>query len=156
LTFSFFVVVPTLQLTAMDFRILGPLEVDDGAAPIGLGGAKQRALLALLLLNPNLTVAADRLIDELWGDSPPESARKMVQIYVSQLRKVLPADTLRTHASGYSLQIGDEELDLARFRAMAAEGRDALAAGEAERASELLHAALAMWRGPARESRSCG
>jgi DNA-binding SARP family transcriptional activator/class 3 adenylate cyclase len=133
----------------MDFRILGPLEVDDGAAPIGLGGAKQRALLALLLLNPNLTVAADRLIDELWGDSPPESARKMVQIYVSQLRKVLPADTLRTHASGYSLQIGDEELDLARFRAMAAEGRDALAAGEAERASELLHAALAMWRGPA-------
>jgi DNA-binding SARP family transcriptional activator/class 3 adenylate cyclase len=133
----------------MDFRILGPLEVDDGASPIGLGGAKQRALLALLLLNPNLTVAADRLIDELWGDSPPESARKMVQIYVSQLRKVLPADTLRTHASGYSLQIGDEELDLARFRAMAAEGRDALAAGEAERASELLHAALAMWRGPA-------
>jgi DNA-binding SARP family transcriptional activator/class 3 adenylate cyclase len=133
----------------MDFRILGPLEVDDGAAPVGLGGAKQRALLALLLLNPNLTVAADRLIDELWGDSPPESARKMVQIYVSQLRKVLPADTLRTHASGYSLQIGDEELDLARFREMAAEGRDALAAGEAERASELLHAALAMWRGPA-------
>ena len=133
----------------MDFRLLGPLEVDDGDARIGLGGAKQRALLALLLLNANMTVASDRLIDELWGDNPPESARKMVQIYVSQLRKVLPPDMLRTHASGYSLEVGAEELDLARFRALAGDGRASLAAGQADRASKQLHAALAMWRGPA-------
>jgi DNA-binding SARP family transcriptional activator/class 3 adenylate cyclase len=133
----------------MDFRLLGPLEAVDGAAPVGLGGAKQRALLALLLLNANMTVASDRLIDELWGDEPPESARKMVQIYVSQLRKLLPAEMLRTQASGYSLELGDQQLDLARFQAAAADGRAALAAGKAERASKLLRSALAMWRGPA-------
>jgi DNA-binding SARP family transcriptional activator/class 3 adenylate cyclase len=133
----------------MDFRLLGPLEVDDGGAPVGLGGAKQRALLALLLLNANMTVASDRLIDELWGDGPPESARKMVQIYVSQLRKLLPGGQLRTHASGYSLELGADELDLARFEGLATEGRAALASGDPGRASELLRSALAMWRGPA-------
>ena len=133
----------------MDFRLLGPLEVDDGGAPTGLGGVKQRALLALLLLNANMTVASDRFVDELWGDAPPESARKMVQIYVSQLRKLLPSGMLRTQASGYSLEVGEDELDLARFGAAAAEGRGALAAGQPDRASDLLRSALAMWRGAA-------
>jgi DNA-binding SARP family transcriptional activator/class 3 adenylate cyclase len=133
----------------MDFRLLGPLEIENGGAPVGLGGAKQRALLALLALNAGLTVASDRLIDELWGDQPPDSARKMVQIYVSQLRKVLPADTLRTHASGYSLELDGHELDLERFTGLARDGRAALAAGRPDSASGLLHAALALWRGPA-------
>jgi DNA-binding SARP family transcriptional activator/class 3 adenylate cyclase len=133
----------------MDFRLLGPLEVEDDGGPVGLGGAKQRALLALLLLNANMTVASDRLIDELWGDDPPDSARKMVQIYVSQLRKLLPDGSLRTRASGYSLELGAHDLDLARFETLAGEGRSALAAGTPARASELLRAALAMWRGPA-------
>jgi DNA-binding SARP family transcriptional activator/class 3 adenylate cyclase len=133
----------------MDFRLLGPLEVDDGGAPVGLGGAKQRALLALLLLNANMTVASDRLVDELWGDDPPESARKMVQIYVSQLRKLLPGAQLRTQASGYSLKLGADELDLVRFERLATEGRAALASGNPGRGSELLRSALVMWRGPA-------
>jgi DNA-binding SARP family transcriptional activator/class 3 adenylate cyclase len=133
----------------MDFRLLGPLEAQDGSAPVSLGGAKQRALLALLLLNANVTVTSDRLIDELWGDEPPETARKMVQIYVSQLRKLLPDGVLRTQASGYSLELGGQELDLARFGVLASEGRAELAAGRAGRGSELLREALAMWRGPA-------
>jgi DNA-binding SARP family transcriptional activator len=84
----------------MEFRLLGPLEVRDGAGTIELGGRKQRALLARLLLDPNRTVATDRLVDDLWGDEVPESAQKMVQIYVSQLRKVLPADVLQTRRRG--------------------------------------------------------
>src|SRR5215211_7328637 len=110
----------------MDFRLLGPLEVDNGEAPVGLGGANQRALLALLLLNANHTVASDRLIDELWGERVPESARKMVQISVHQLRKLLPQGVLRTQASGYSIEIAPDELDLARFERLAREGRQAL------------------------------
>jgi DNA-binding SARP family transcriptional activator/class 3 adenylate cyclase/pimeloyl-ACP methyl ester carboxylesterase len=133
----------------MEFRLLGPLEVHDGEAPIGLGGAKQRALLALLLLDANRTVASDRLVDELWDERVPESARKMVQIHVHQLRKLLPAPVLQTRGSGYSIEIGPEELDLARFERLAEEGQRALAAGNPERASERLHSALALWRGPA-------
>jgi DNA-binding SARP family transcriptional activator/class 3 adenylate cyclase/pimeloyl-ACP methyl ester carboxylesterase len=133
----------------MDFRLLGPLEVHDGEVPIGLGGAKQRALLALLLLNANRTVASDRLVDDLWGERVPESARKMVQIHVHQLRKLLPPQVLRTHASGYSIEVGPDELDMARFERLATEGRRALAAGDPDRASERLRSALALWRGPA-------
>ena len=130
----------------MEYRLLGLLEAD---GTVHLRGAKPRALLALLLLDAGRTVSARRLIEELWGEDPPASARKMVQINVSHLRKVLPAGALRTDAAGYRLQIDPDSLDLGRFERLAGEGRAALAAGEHETAAERLAAALALWRGPA-------
>src|SRR3954447_25676237 len=85
----------------MDVRILGPLELRDGDRLLDLGSSRRRALLAVLLLHPNEVVAADRLIDELWGESPPGTAAKIVQNYVSALRKELPSGALATRAPGY-------------------------------------------------------
>ena len=132
----------------MDFHILGPLEVRDDRGEISIGGGKQRALLALLLIHPNESLATDRLIDELWGEEPPPTAAKILQNYVSQLRRVLGDDRLQTQARGYALRVGPEELDVDRFRQRFADGRTAQAAGDPERASLLLREALAMWRGP--------
>lgn len=78
----------------MEFRLQGPLEVRAGNGPVSLGGRKQRALLALLLLNANRVVSWERLIDELWGEDPPETAVTTVQVYVSRLRKVLPTGSM--------------------------------------------------------------
>ena len=89
----------------MGFRLLGPLEVVDGSSPLRISAGKQRALLAVLLLNANKTVSRDRIVDDLWGDDMPSSARKMVQIHVSQLRKALPGMRLRTRAPGYALEV---------------------------------------------------
>jgi DNA-binding SARP family transcriptional activator/pimeloyl-ACP methyl ester carboxylesterase len=133
----------------VDFRLLGPLEVIDGSSPLRLASGKQAALLALLLLNANRTVGRDRLVDELWGEDVPESAQKMVQIHVSQLRKALPEARLHTRAPGYSLEVAEGELDLSEFERLVAEGRGSLAEGDAQRASRLMGEALALWRGPA-------
>ena len=140
---------PADALTPMDFRLLGPLEARGEGGPVALGGAKPRALLALLLLDAGRTISARRLIEELWGENAPASARKMVQINVSRLRKALPDGLLRTHAGGYSLEIDPEARDLARFERLAGEGRAALAAGDAREVADRLAAALALWRGPA-------
>ncbi|HET9737345.1 MAG TPA: BTAD domain-containing putative transcriptional regulator [Solirubrobacteraceae bacterium] len=129
--------------------MLGPFEVTDGTAPLALGGRKPRALLARLALEANRTVAVQRLVDDLWGDEVPDSAPKMVQIYVSQLRKVLPEGVLRTRAPGYAIEVAPEAVDATRFAALRAEGRAALAAGDPQAASERLREALALWRGPA-------
>lgn len=129
----------------MDFRVLGPLEVagDDGALP--LGGAKQRSVLALLLLHVNELVTADQLVDEIWGGEPPPTAGKSVQVYVSRLRKVLGPERLTTRAGGYVLELEPNELDLARFERLAGEaGRCPPAV-----AAEKLREALGLWRGPA-------
>src|SRR5262245_1288728 len=129
----------------MDYRVLGPLEAlrDDG--PLALGGAKQRAVLALLLLNANRVVSQERLIDELWGDEPPPTGVTTIQVYVSRLRKLLPADALQTRPPGYLLAIEPEQVDLSRFERLVAEARTA----DPGRASELLREALGLWRGPA-------
>src|SRR4051794_35686782 len=129
----------------MEFRLLGPLEVRDGERSLPLAGAKQRALLALLLVNANRVVSRDRLIDELWGERSPETAVQSVQVYVSRLRKLLPPERLLTRAPGYVLEVGPEELDVQRFERLLAEGR--AEAGHPERASRVLHEALALWRG---------
>src|SRR3954463_6076176 len=81
--------VGAAQDRAMEFRILGPLEVADGERLVHLGAGKQRALLAVLLLHANEVVASERLIDDLWADAPPPTASKSVQVYVSQVRKAL-------------------------------------------------------------------
>jgi len=133
----------------VEFRLLGPLEVIDGTAPLPITSGKQRALLALLLLNANRTVARDRIVDELWGEDVPESAHKMVQIHVSQLRKAMPEPRLHTRAPGYVLQVGERELDLTRFERLLADSREALSEGQAGTAAALLRDALALWRGPA-------
>ena len=133
----------------MQYRVLGPLEVRDGEESLPLAGAKQRALLALLLLHANRVLSRDRLIDELWGDQPPATAVTSLQVYVSRLRKLLPAETLLTRPPGYVLEVKPEELDLRHFERLLAEGRTALADGDAARASRLLREALDLWRGPA-------
>src|ERR1700674_5033552 len=136
----------------MDFRILGPLEVRDGDRTVGLGGDKQRALLAVLLLHANEVVSADRLIDDLWGETPPPSAAKTLQVHVSRLRKTL-ADSgaegvLLTRGHGYLILVEPGQLDVDRFRRLLEEGRHALAGGEPELATTILRQGLALWRGP--------
>src|SRR6184192_671340 len=98
----------------MEYGVLGPLEVRGGDGSLPLGGPKQRALLALLLLDANRVVSRERLIDELWGESPPETAVKAVQVYVSRLRKLLPEGMLLTRPPGYLLEVEPESLDLRR------------------------------------------
>src|SRR5260221_9368992 len=107
----------------MEFRILGPLEVVSNGETLDLGGQKQRALLAVLLLNANEVVSSDRLIEALWQDEPPDTAQKAVQVYVSQLRKLLGRERLQTKPPGYLLRVDEGELDLARFRTLRAEER---------------------------------
>ena len=133
----------------MEYRVLGPLEVHDGQGSLPLAGAKQRALLALLLVHANHVLSRDRLIDELWGDEPPETAVQSLQVYVSRLRKLLPAETLLTRPPGYLLAIEPAELDLHRFERLLGEGREALAEGDPGARGDCLHEALGLWRGPA-------
>ena len=133
----------------MQFRILGPLEVWDEGGEVSLGGAKPRALLALLLLHPNEVVPADRLIDELWGEDSPERAAAALRVNVSRLRKALAQDVLKTRSPGYVVRVEHDELDLHRFERLVDEGRSLLARGLADGASERLRDALSLWRGPA-------
>ena len=131
-----------------EFRILGPLEALEGDEALPLGGPKQRALLAILILNANQPVSLDRLIDELWGDEPPGSASHSVEVYVSQLRKALgDAGVIVTQRPGYRLRVDPEQIDLHRFELLAADGRRALADGDAETGAARLRSALALWRG---------
>jgi class 3 adenylate cyclase/DNA-binding winged helix-turn-helix (wHTH) protein len=135
----------------MDFRILGPLEVLEEGRAVTLGGSKQRALLALLLLHANETLTTDRLIEELWGERPPPTAAKNVQMHVSRLRKALATDAagdlVVTRERGYELELDPERLDSNRFEALLADGRTDLAAGHPERALAALEEALSLWRG---------
>ena len=133
----------------MELRILGPLEAVAEGRVVDIRGQKQRELLAILAVHANEVVSADRLIDELWGESPPASAVKTLQAYVSRLRKTLGGGSLTTHGHGYSLALAPGELDAERFATLLEEGRRALAAGEPDRAAGTLDAALALWRGPA-------
>jgi DNA-binding SARP family transcriptional activator/pimeloyl-ACP methyl ester carboxylesterase len=133
----------------MEFRVLGPLEARDGSARVTLGGRKQRALLARLLLDVNRTVSVERLVEDLWGVEAPDSAVKMVQIYVSQLRKLLPSQVLLTRPPGYTVELDPDTLDVVRFRRLHEEGRTLLARGDAASAAARLRDALGLWRGPA-------
>ena len=141
----------------MEFRILGPLEAIDEERALAIGGAKQRALLGVLLIHANEVVSSDRLIDELWREQPPEHAAKALHVHVSQLRKVLePAAppgsrgrVLDTRPPGYVLHVGRDQLDAHRFERLVTEGKAALEVGDPLSASTLLREALALWRGPA-------
>src|SRR4051812_20555373 len=130
-------------------HLLGPFEVREASEPVPLGGRKPRALLARLALDANRTVPADRLIVDLWGEDAPDSAAKMVQIHVSQLRKVLSPGMLVTRPGGYELVAEPEAIDLFRFERLHDAGRAALDAGDPVAAAGLLGDALALWRGEA-------
>jgi DNA-binding SARP family transcriptional activator len=129
------------------FSLLGPLSVTLDGVPIPLGGQKRRALLAVLLLDANHVVSRDRLIDALWGEDPPDTARNTIQVYVSQLRKLLPEGVLETAAPGYRLSIEPDSIDLFEFARLSEEGRTALGAGDAASAADTLGEALALWNG---------
>jgi DNA-binding SARP family transcriptional activator len=133
----------------MDYRILGPLQALDGERHLALGGVRQRAVLALLLLHRNEAVSRDLLVDELWGEQPPPTAAKVLQNCISALRKELPGgvETLRTVGGAYELRVSPGELDRDRFERLLAEGRAALAAGDSAEAADILGGALALWHG---------
>ncbi len=131
----------------MQIRVLGHLEAIVDDHPVALGGAKQRAVLAMLGLEPNRTITADRLIEGLWGDEPPRSAAKMVQNYVWRLRRVLgdgDGVEILTHGRGYELRIDRELVDVCRLERLVSEAGRASAAGEPGRAAR---EALALFRG---------
>src|SRR6185369_12219089 len=132
----------------MDYRILGPLELADGTAPVGVTGARQRALVALLLIHRNELLSSERIVDALWGARPPPTAGKAVQNAVSQIRRVLGTSDdgpLRTEHGGYLLHVTPGELDADRFDALLAAGRRSLTAGDAKAAADQLREALALW-----------
>jgi YVTN family beta-propeller protein len=131
----------------IEFRVLGSLEVVEGDRRLVLGSPRQRALLALLLVHRGELVSSDRLVDELWGEQPPSSAIKIVQGYVSNLRKVLGEELLVTRGHGYLLQPEREQTDLDQFESLVAEGQRALQAGDARSAAARLREALGLWRG---------
>ncbi len=121
----------------MHFRILGPLEVVDGDCSVDVGGAKRRSLFAALLIHANTVVSADRLIDCLWEEEPPPTARKALQVYVARLRKALGPTRVLTKGPGYMLRVEPGELDRERFERLVEQG-----------GPEGLREALALWRGP--------
>jgi DNA-binding SARP family transcriptional activator len=135
----------------MEFRILGPLEALDAGRAVPLGGAKQRAALAMLLLGRNQVVSRDRLIEGLWGGEPPASAGHTLEAYVSRLRRALRTEgeptRLLTRTPGYLLRVEDGELDLDRFQAALDRGRNAIAGGDPPAAAAALREALAMFAG---------
>ncbi|MGJ6964142.1 BTAD domain-containing putative transcriptional regulator [Streptosporangium sp. G11] len=142
--------------TGLTFRLFGPLEVADEAGhPLDLGTRKQRALVAMLALEPGRVVSLDRLIDELWAGEPPSGATRTLQAYIAHLRRVLepgrrprtPPRVLLTREPGYLLAVVPGQVDLARFAAGAEEGRRALARGDHGGARRVLEETLELWRG---------
>ena len=134
--------------SAVEFRILGPLDVVADGRSRALGGRRQRLVLACLVVRANRPVATSTLIDEVWGDDPPESSRNSLQSYVSHLRKVLGDDRIRTTSAGYILDAAPDDVDALRFEALVESGRiEALSDSGA--AAATFGRALSLWRGPA-------
>ena len=136
----------------MRYRLLGPLEVADDGRVVHLSSAKERTLLAVLLLRANQVVARERLIDELWGEAPPATAAQALNVHVSQLRRALAGngdEVIVTRSPGYLLEIDTDSVDLTQFERLTAEARERAQSGSLERAARLYREALALWRGPA-------
>ena len=132
-----------------EFGLLGPLEVRADGRSVPLGGARPRAVFAVLALHANQPVSAERLAVALWGEDAPPSAVKTVQVYVARLRKALgDPDVLVTTPAGYYLRVRRGELDVEHFERLVGEGREALATGRADDAAATLREALELWRGP--------
>ncbi|MFL5944894.1 MAG: AfsR/SARP family transcriptional regulator [Gaiellaceae bacterium] len=132
-----------------EFGLLGPLKVTIDGEPVALGGEKRRALIAALALRVDEVVPRERLIDARWGEDPPDTARNTLQVYVSQIRKLLPDGLLQTTPNGYRLVVDPSAVDVLEFERLTTVARSALTIGNAAAAAETLRAALALWRGPA-------
>ena len=132
----------------MRVRILGPFLLEDGGRRITIGGVRQRAVLAGLLLHANEVVPSEQLLVDLWGEDAPPGTANALQAAVSRLRRLLPPGRLVTTSPGYMLRLFPAELDAAQFEQLIFEGRDALAAGAAAEAVQLLDQAISLWRGP--------
>ena len=133
---------------AAQFRILGSLAASIAGEPIPLGGPKQRLILALLILEANRIVSADRLIAQVWGDEPPDAARGTLQAYISRLRRALGVTRIEAQAPGYVLRAERDEVDGDQFERQVAEARRRLDS-DPQAAKTMLDAALGLWRGPA-------
>ena len=133
----------------MEYRILGPVEVWEDGRPVSLGGGKQRAVLALLLLSANRVVSSDRLIDQIWDGQPPATAATALQGHVSALRKALGPGVIATRRPGYVLEVEPEQLDLKRFERLRDKARSALERGDPSASADTLREALELWRGEA-------
>jgi DNA-binding SARP family transcriptional activator/tetratricopeptide (TPR) repeat protein len=134
------------------FRVLGSLEVQAGQGWTGIGAPKWRSLLAALLLSHGQPVSADRLIAELWGDDPPESAPNLLSVYVLRLRRMLgdaEGRILTTRSPGYQIPLDADDLDARSFEELVGQGRQVLGAGDPRRAAAVLTEALNLWRGSA-------
>ncbi|HTT27462.1 MAG TPA: BTAD domain-containing putative transcriptional regulator [Solirubrobacteraceae bacterium] len=136
----------------LQFRMLGPLEAWRDGTPLRLGGERQRALLALLLMHANELVRTEQLVDQLLGEELSNQALNTTRVAVSRLRRLLddgdPGELLLTQAGGYVLKAGPEQLDAACFERLLSEGRGLLAGGDAASAGARLREGLALWRGP--------
>jgi YVTN family beta-propeller protein len=137
----------------LEFRVLGPVEAADDGRILALGGPKQRALLASLILNAGSVVSTARLIDDLWGDAPTPAAGHTIETYIARLRRVLRdgsrPEVLLTRPPGYLLDAEPGQVDAFRFQQLVTDGTAAAGRGDHEQASALLGTALALWRGPA-------
>jgi predicted ATPase/DNA-binding SARP family transcriptional activator len=133
----------------VEIRLLGSVEARNEGEALTLPAGHRRTLLACLALNANRPVSRDRLVDALWGESPPSKAANALQVQVHGLRKLLGVDRIETDGPGYRLRLEPGELDLERFEQLSAQGREALGSGNATAAARLLADALALWRGPA-------
>jgi predicted ATPase/DNA-binding winged helix-turn-helix (wHTH) protein len=131
-----------------EFRLLGPVQAVADGAVVPLGGPKQRAVLTELLLHGGGVVPRERLVDAVWGEEPPESAKTSLQVYVHGLRRAIGVDRIETHGDGYRLRLEPEELDLARFERLVAAGEQALGRDRPAEAAEDLEAAVRLWQGP--------
>ncbi|HEY5429742.1 MAG TPA: BTAD domain-containing putative transcriptional regulator, partial [Solirubrobacteraceae bacterium] len=139
-----------MDVRTLRFRILGPLELSRDGHPVRLGGDRQRALLALLLVRANELVSMPQLIQELFGEAPAEGAPNAVHVAISRLRRVLDGcddAVLRTRPGGYVLELDGEQLDATAFTRLLEEGRELVAAGDSAAAAARLREALALWRG---------
>jgi DNA-binding SARP family transcriptional activator/pimeloyl-ACP methyl ester carboxylesterase len=137
----------------VQFHLLGPLEVTHGGQTVAVGGARTRAVLAMLLIDANRVVAADRLVDELWPEHGQERGAANLQVRLSELRRALRSvgegERLVTRPPGYVLRVTADELDVFTFEQLVSAGREAIAAGDAARALGLLDQSLGLWRGSA-------
>jgi DNA-binding SARP family transcriptional activator len=133
----------------MQARILGSFQIEEGGRRIPLDGVRQRSVFVSLLLHANKVVPSEQLLVDLWGEDSPPGTANSLQAAISRLRRVLPRGRLMTEASGYLLRIFPGELDASQFEQLVAEGREVLAAGDAEQAARTLRQALSLWHGPA-------
>lgn len=141
----------TTQRADVELQVLGPLEARIAGRSLSLGGSKQRAVLAVLLLRAGEVVSVERLVDEVWGDGPPPSAAHSLESYVSRLRQLFTGQgpAIVRRGAGYVLELRGAVLDAEAFAQLHDDAAHAAAEGMAERAAELAVAALAVWRGPA-------